>query len=188
MPPDSASQLSDQELLQMVTLGDELAFQQLYQRYQLAIYNYVLRLIHQENAAEELLQDVFLAVWQGAKRFRNQSSVKTWIFRIAHFRAVSWLRKHHKARLITEYSADMPLVSPEPSPEENLIDKAELSQVLAALETLSANHRAVIELTFAHGFAYQQIAEVMGCPVGTVKSRMSYALKYLNAELNQKNK
>ena len=82
----------------------------------------------------------------------------------------------------------MPLVSPEPSPEENLIDKAELTQVLAALETLSANHRAVIELTFAHGFAYQQIAEVMGCPVGTVKSRMSYALKYLNAELNQKNK
>jgi RNA polymerase sigma-70 factor (ECF subfamily) len=183
MFPDATDPLSDQELLQKIIAGDEEAFQQLYHRYQPMIYNYILRLIHQKNAAEELLQDTFLATWQGARKFRGQSSVKTWIFRIAHYKAVSWLRKHQKANQTTEFSPDLLIASPEPSPEKNLIDKAEIGRVLMALDTLSASHRAVVELTFVHGFAYQQIAEIMGCPVGTVKSRMSYALKYMNTEL-----
>jgi RNA polymerase sigma-70 factor (ECF subfamily) len=77
------------------------------------------------------------------------------------------------------------IVSASPGPEEVLIGKFETEQIVAALETLSANHRSAVELTFIHGFSYREIAEIMDCPVGTVKSRMSYALRYLAATLTR---
>lgn len=180
MATESSASMTDRELLKRISSGDELAFRQLYSRYKVGIYNYILRLIHHENAAEEILQDVYLTVWQGSGKFRGQSSVKTWIFRIAYFQSISWLRKNHDNEQIKEngiYSVQ------EPTPEEVLIGKFESARIAAALEKLSPNHRSVIELTFVQGFSYKEIAAVMRCPVGTVKSRMSYALKNLGVVL-----
>ncbi len=86
--------VDDGRLLQRVGKGDQVAFEQLYGRYSGQVYNYLWRLVHEQSVAEELLQESFLAIWKGAGRFRSQASVKTWIFRIAHNQAVSWLRKH----------------------------------------------------------------------------------------------
>ncbi len=172
-------EVDDLTLLREAARGDESAFRALYERYRTPVYNYILRLTHQDRVAEELLQDTFFAVWQGAGKFRGKSSVKTWIFRIAYYRSASHLRKSRETVDIPESR----IVSDAPGPEELLIGKFEAEQVIAALGTLSAKHRSVVELTFVHGFSYREIAEIMDCPVGTVKSRMSYALRYLSARL-----
>src|SRR5512143_294699 len=81
------------ELLRQVAAGDEAAFAELYDLYAPPVYNYLLRLVNEGAVAEEILQEVFLAMWQGAPRFREEAKVKTWLLRIAHHQAVSWLRR-----------------------------------------------------------------------------------------------
>jgi RNA polymerase sigma-70 factor (ECF subfamily) len=168
--------VADQQLIRMIARGDHNAFTELYNDYSVSIYNYLLRLIHIQNVAEDLLQETFVAVWKGAGRFHGRSTVKTWLFRIGHNQAVSWLRKEAGNELVDE--EHLPPV--EPQIEERLMLEWRTDQLLDALEELSANHRAVIELVFVHEMSYAEVAQVMNCPEGTVKSRMSYALKRLN--------
>jgi len=165
----------ERRLLKRVGKGDQVAFEQLYATYNLVLYNYILRLVHERSAAEELLQESFVAIWRGAGRFRGRSSVKTWIYRIAHNQAVSWLRKNagHESLDESQIPADEWRV------DESLMAEWQAEQVAIVLDKLSANHRAVVELVFEHGLSYAEIAQIMDCPVGTVKSRMSYALKNL---------
>jgi RNA polymerase sigma-70 factor (ECF subfamily) len=179
---------NDNELIRQVAEGDENAFRELYSRYHLPVFNYILKLIHQPSNAEEILQDVFVGVWQGAGKFRGKASVKTWIFRITHNRTVSWLRKDKKNQLALEDISQISIKSETPLPEEYLIAKGEHDLIHSALEQLAPIHRSVVVLTFGYGFSYKEIALIMGVPIGTVKSRMSYALRYLQAEIEkQKN-
>ena len=167
---------TDAELLRQVAAGDEAAFAELYDLYAPPVYNYLLRLVNESAVAEEILQEVFLAMWQGAHRFREEARVKTWLLRIAHHQAVSWLRRTRATA-----RADEELEAADHDPiEEHLARSWQIDQVRAALAQLTSNHRAVIELTFVQGLSYAEIAEVMNCPIGTVKSRMSYALRRLN--------
>jgi RNA polymerase sigma-70 factor (ECF subfamily) len=177
----------DSELLRMASRGDADSFGIFYDRYSTSIFNYLLRLTHEQGAAEELLQDVFLAVWQGAKRFRGDSSVKTWMFRIAHHRAVSWLRKNRGNRQPINFETEIPdsFAGGEVSPEMFSFQSWQVDQIIQALDQLTETHRAVIELTYIHEFSQKEIAQIMRCPTGTVKSRMSYALRHLNRILRQ---
>lgn len=167
---------NDHQLLRLVAAGDEAAFGDLYQLYSQPVFNYLLRLINDSAVAEELLQDVFLAVWQGARRFREEARVKTWLLRIAHHQAVSWLRRKRPAVPLdeaTEIAVDDPI-------DDHLARAWRADQIRQALDRLSVKHRAVIELTFVHELSYAEIAEIVDCPIGTVKSRMSYALRHLS--------
>jgi RNA polymerase sigma-70 factor (ECF subfamily) len=174
------SSAGDVFLLRRIAGGDELAFGELYQRYRGPIFNYVLRLIHEPKEAQDLLQEIFLAVWRGAYRFREQAQVKTWLYRIAHYQAVSWLRKH---RSVTSFEDVTGTRSDEYDPIAS--ESWQDDNVRKALNGLSSKHRAVLELAFVHGMAYKEIAQVVGCPVGTVKSRMCYALKALNKKIKR---
>ncbi len=170
----------DVELLRLVAAGNESAFAELYDQYAPPVYNYLLRLINEPAVAEEILQEVFLVMWQSAHRFREEAKVKTWLLRIAHHQAVSWLRRTRvQLQPQDEFEAD-----DSEHIEEHLAQRWQIDQVRAALAKLSPNHRAVIELVFVHGLSYAEISEVMSCPVGTVKSRMSYALRNLNTLLS----
>src|SRR5512136_3468781 len=84
---------TDAELLRQVAAGNEVAFAELYDLYAPSVYNYLLRLVNESAVAEEILQEVFLAIWQSAHRFREEAKVKTWLLRIALHQAVSWLRR-----------------------------------------------------------------------------------------------
>ncbi len=172
---------TDRQLLRRVAQGDEEALGILYQRHSRSLYNYLLRLIHEPALAEDLLQEVFVAAWQGAGRFRGRSKVTTWLFRIAHNQAVSWLRCR-KRECTLEKVADLAV---EGSPAEQMMGRWRADRIQAALEQLSPKHRAVLELAFYHELSYQDIAEVVGCPVGTVKSRVSYARHYLQEALDE---
>jgi RNA polymerase sigma-70 factor (ECF subfamily) len=172
---------TDTELLRQVAAGDEAAFAELYDLYAPPVYNYLLRLVNESTVAEEILQDVFLAMWRGAHRFREEAKVKTWLLRIAHHQAVSWLRRT-RAVLWTDEELD---ADGHDSVEEHLALSWQIDRVRAALGQLTPAHRAVIELTFVQGLSYAEIAEVMNCPMGTVKSRMSYALRHLSTLLSE---
>ncbi len=182
-PAAADSRSADHHLLRQVAAGDERAFDELYQTYHAIVFNFLRRLVNEPAVAEELLQEVFLAAWRGAGRFREQAKVKTWLLRIAHHQAVSWLRRNRRVSALEEVTetADDALI------EERFNQTWDADQIRAALDRLSPNHRAVIELTYVHELSYAEIADVMNCPVGTVKSRMSYALRHLSRELNEMN-
>jgi RNA polymerase sigma-70 factor (ECF subfamily) len=160
--------------------GDALA--ELYRRHCAALFNFHLSLVHDQAAAEDLLQEVFLAVWKGAGKFRGASTVKTWLFNIAYNQSVSWLRKRKSVPI-----AGIDEIVSEPGVEQTALDnlhrQATNQAILQALASLTPEHRAVIELAFYHNCSYAQIAEILGCPVGTVKSRISYARRQLLALL-----
>jgi RNA polymerase sigma-70 factor (ECF subfamily) len=170
---------SDVDLVKRTAGGDEGAFVELYQRFHLPIYNYLIRLVREQTAAEDLLQEIFLAAWQGAARFRGQAAVKTWLFHIAHNQAVSWLRRFRR----TTPLEDGEVGDPEESPEAYAMQSSSVRLIRGALNRLSPDHREVLELTFYHNMSIAEIAAVLGCPTGTVKSRMSYARRYLGSLL-----
>jgi len=178
----TASLSPDVVLLRQVASGDEGAFDELYVLYGAVVYNFLLRLVNEPPVAEELLQEVFLAVWQGADRFRAEAKVKTWLLRIAHHKAVSWLRHHRPASSLDEAAE---VAAGDDHIDERLVRAWEADRVRAALSELSPKHRAVIELAFVHDLPYADIARIVDCPVGTVKSRMSYALRHLTAVLGK---
>lgn len=173
--------VSDEALLRRVADGDEAALGALFQRYNARLFTYLARLVQEPASAEDLLQEVWIGAWQGARRFRGQASVATWLYRIAHHQAVSWLRRHRPAEALDHR---LPASGAEEPPALAMACwRAE--QVRQALNRLSPKHRAVLELTFGHGFSYQEVAAIVGCPVGTVKSRISYARRYLVEELRE---
>jgi len=176
----------DRYLLSEIVSGNESAIKELYERYHLQLFNYIFRIITNKEASEEIMQDVFLAVWTGAKRFKAQSSVKTWLFRIAHHKTVSWLRKTRRAPQTTELLDSIAQAeNKENDPARLAADKDMVHRLLAVL---SPRHREVIELSFFYRFSYREIASILGCPVGTVKSRMSYAIRHLSRELEKQEK
>ncbi len=166
--------------MEQVATGDEDAFGELYQRHHGQIYNYLLRMVQEPSGAEDLLQEVFVAVWQGAGRFRKESKVRTWIFRIAHHKAVSWLRRLRPVEGLSPFLAGTTV---EWNPEARSIRSWQNDRIQAALQELSPKHRSVVELAYGYGFSYQEIGKILGCPVGTVKSRMSYAMRQLQGVL-----
>jgi len=166
---------TDEQLLGRLARGDSQALTALYDRHARAIFAFLCRLTGDAAAAENLLQDTFLAAWQGAATFRRRSSVRTWLFGIAHHKAGHWLRRHRPLPL--EERDDLP--DPSPAVPE-LADAAwERERVTAALAQLPHEQRTVLELTFYHGLSCAETAEVMDCPVGTVKSRAYLARKRL---------
>ncbi len=168
------------DLLRQIAAGDDRAFDELYQLYAPVVYTYLLRLVNETSVAEELLQEVFLAVWRGADRFRAEATVKTWLLRIAHHQAVSWLRRHRQVSSLDEAAE---VAAEDDHFDERLVRAWQADRVRAALAQLSPKHRAVIELAFGQDLPYQEIAQIVDCPIGTVKSRMSYALRHLTAVL-----
>jgi RNA polymerase sigma-70 factor (ECF subfamily) len=173
------SQISDGVLIRRISQGDRDAFVELYQQYSRSMLIYLDRLVWDPAVAEELLQDLFLVVWKDAGRFRGRASVRTWLHRIAHNLAVSWLRKR-RPEVWEEFPT---MVDNDPTPEAETLNTVRREQIMAALEQLSPDHRAVVELAFFHQMRYREIAQVMDCPVGTVKSRMSHARRRLGAIL-----
>jgi len=157
-------------LLTRVATKDGAAFQQLYDRFADRVFRYALTILHDRHLAEEIAQETMIAVWNGASRFAGRSKASTWIFGIARNQALTLLRKEKRA----EQSPPPNLVQADPAK-----DILAREQVMAAMESLSADHREVVYLTFYEGLSYGEIARILGIPPGTVKSRMFHAKRKL---------
>lgn len=176
-PQDIQPGTDEHALMRQVAAKERRAFEVLYQQYYPRLFAYLMKLLSRRELAEEVLNEVMLVVWSEAARFRHQSRVSTWIFGIAYHKA--W-----KVRAKTAMPPpDTPLLAnpssdPE-NPEDALIRQETHTALRYAVQALSPEQRAVVELTFYHGFSYREIAEITGCPVNTVKTRMRYARAYL---------
>ena len=165
------SPAADSELLAAVGRRDRQAFAELYRAYQPRLYGYLRRMVASPTIVEEILDDVMFVVWTDARKFRGQSAVSSWIFGIAYRRALSALRKEGRYQAPLVRGTDT-VVAPERSASDSDL-------ICAGLSELSPDHRQVIELTYFCGYSYQEIAEVAGCPVNTVKTRMYHARRRL---------
>ena len=172
---------SESDLIARVGAKDLQAFEKLYRIYQPRLARFLANLLQRPQLVEEVLDDTMMVVWQTADRFRGSSKLSTWIFAIAY-------RKALKAKLrwpdpLPDDALDLQ-VSLEAGPDAQLQHQRLGDALREAMTTLSAEHRAVVDLTYFHGMGYREIAEVVNCPVDTVKTRMFHARRRLKQALS----
>jgi RNA polymerase sigma-70 factor (ECF subfamily) len=166
-------------LLREISRGSLGSFESLYRNYHPRLTRFLERVTHRPGLVEELLNDTMLVVWKHAERYHGGSKVSTWIFAIAYRKALKALRRREEA-------SDVELAEVEssaPGPEQHVGAHEVQALLLRALQSLSPEHRAVLELTYFHDHSCAEIAEVLDCPVATVKTRMFYARRHLRTLL-----
>src|SRR5687767_1488453 len=168
---------SDEVLIQRVAGGDRLAMQVLFARHHVRVYRFVLRLVRNEATAEDLISEVFLDVWRQAGRFEGRSAVSTWLLAIARFKALSSLRRRKNEELDDDMAAA--IEDPSDDPAATLQKKDRSAVLRRCLGGLSRDHREIIDLVYYHEKSVQDVAEIVGIPEGTVKTRMFHARKKL---------
>ena len=174
---------SDEVLIGRIASGDRLAMQVLFARHHVRVYRFVLRLVRNPTAAEDLISEVFLDVWRQAGKFEGRSAVSTWLLSIARFKALSTLRKRSEVELDEEMAEAIEDTSDNP---EVALEKKDKSAILRkCLTALSPEHREIIDLVYYHEKSVEEVAEVVGIPEATVKTRMFYARKKLSELLKQ---
>ena len=167
----------DRDVLRAIAQGNRQAIAELYDRHAQRLLDYLAHLTGDADTAEDLVQELFVIVWHDAARFRGQSKVRTWLFGIAHHLGISTLRRK-RALPLDGPTADG-LADPSPDPADLAALAVDRERLAQALQALSATHRAVVELVFYHGLTQAEVAQILECPLGTVKSRMHYALRAL---------
>jgi RNA polymerase sigma factor (sigma-70 family) len=176
-----SSSLEEMALLDRVRRKDLRAFERLYRIYQPRLARFLFNLVQRPQLVEEVLNDTMMVVWDTAGRFRGNSKLSTWVFSIAYRKAI-------KAKLRWPDSVEEPAldtrVSNDPAPDEELDQRRLHDALIGAMSQLSADHRAVVDLTYFHGLGYREIAEIMNCPVDTVKTRMFHARRRLRQAMS----
>jgi RNA polymerase sigma-70 factor (ECF subfamily) len=174
---------SDEALIARIAGGDRLAMQVLFARHQVRVYRFVLRLVRNEATAEDLISEVFLEIWRQAGKFEGRSAVTTWMLGIARFKALSVLRRRQEEELDEETAERIEDHSDDP---ETVLAKKDKGEVLRqCLTKLSAEHREAIDLVYYHEKSVEEVAQIVGIPEATVKTRMFYARKKLSELLKQ---
>jgi RNA polymerase sigma-70 factor (ECF subfamily) len=166
---------SDEMLIARIAGGDRLAMQTLFAQHRTAVYRWLLRMVGNEATAEDLLSDVFLDVWRQADRFQARSSVSTWLMAIARFKALSARRVRKDAEL--DETIEATVADPSDNPEIMLQKKNRDALVREALNSLTPDHKEIIDLVYYHEKSVDECAQILGVPSGTVKTRMFYARK-----------
>jgi RNA polymerase sigma-70 factor (ECF subfamily) len=183
LPPTSrwsTHDAQDAALLRRIAGGDLAAFEALYRTYFTRLGRFLHRMLRRPPLIEEVINDTMYVVWKRASSYTADSKASTWIFGIAYRKALKALAE-----------IDDPV---EPEDDEEPHDEATAADALMqselrlllnqAIARMTAEHRAVIELTYYHGCPYREIAQIMGCPVETVKTRMFYARRRLRELLD----
>lgn len=194
MPPATAAgacrrtdqpDADDSRLLEWVSTGDAEALSALYDRHAGCMLGLLRRMLGHGGDAEEVLQETFLQVWHQAGRYRvRRASGRTWLLMLARSRALDRMRADSARRQREEALAcEWPTLAP-PRGIARLVRHERRRGLGAALAGLSAPQRQAVELAFFHGLTQSQIAERLGVPLGTVKSRVLYGLKGLRRQLH----
>ena len=187
--PEKFASFADSDLVVRAIAGREDGFEELVRRYQRPIVAYVYRMVGDYDAALDLTQEVFIKVYGSLARYRSEYKFSTWIYRIAHNAAIDHLRRNSTRLEDLELESEAggtyekPLASSQPSPEQ-LSERAERrAEIEEIVEHLPSSYRELIMLRHALDFSYDEIAEVTGLPLGTVKNRIFRAREAMRAEL-----
>jgi RNA polymerase sigma-70 factor (ECF subfamily) len=170
--------MDDTDLIRLFRESEISAFEELVRKYQDRIYNLCRYMVRDPREAQDAAQDVFLKAYRGLKDFKPESSLYTWLYRIAVNTCLDYKRRSRReARRNESLSEDLP--SAEPSPDSLCESKEKTEALQAALAKLHAKLRAAIVLREIEGLPYEEIARVLHISVGTVKSRLSRAREEL---------
>ena len=174
---------SDEVLIGRIADADRLAMQVLFARHHVRVYRFVLRLVRNEATAEDLVSEVFLDVWRQAGKFEGRSAASTWMLSIARFKALSALRRRGEQEL--DDAMAEAIVDDSDDPQASLEKKDSGAILRKAIESLSAEHREIIDLVYYHEKSVEEVSQIVGIPEATVKTRMFYARKKLGELLKQ---
>lgn len=167
-------------LLRRIAGKERAAFEELYTLYYRRLFSYLFKLTRRAEMVEEVLNDVMVVIWKKAASFDGRSRPSTWILGIAYHKAMKALARRRPAEQAADDRRREPLEPVDHDEPERLLVRRELASTLGrALLAISAEQRAVVELTYYYGLSYQEIAAVVGCPVNTVKTRMFHARRRL---------
>lgn len=175
------AQEQDLDLIRRMTAGEENALRELYATYGQRLYAYAQRLTNDPATAEDVTQETLVIAWQTAGKFRGEGRLIAWLLGIVHHNAMKSLR--HAAQPLDALEDTVPAGNA--SPEEHAQAEEMKRWVRKGLQDLSTEHRAVLELVFYQGLTLNEVAEVCQCPLGTVKSRLSYARQHLRGVLSR---
>jgi RNA polymerase sigma-70 factor (ECF subfamily) len=179
-------ELADEDLMARVRDGEIAAFEVIYDRHGGVAFSLAYRICGTRASAEEVVQEVFLALWRSAERYdRTRGSVRTWVLGIVHNRAIDALRRSvvHDRRRASDEGIEERLEAPQRT-EEEVAHRDEAREIRAALGALPEEQSRVIELAYFGGFTHTEIAEMLGAPVGTIKGRMRLGLEKLRRTLD----
>jgi RNA polymerase sigma-70 factor (ECF subfamily) len=169
-------EVEDRDLIAKARRGDVEAYNLLVSRWEKRIFNYLLRLVSNREDAFDLSQDVFLKVYQSLSKLDDPARFSGWLFRIAHNEAFSLLRRRRPESAMTQ--------EPRPAESGPGLLPIELSLAVdSALRRLTEDQREAVLLKVFQGFKFEEMAEILGCPVSTVKSRLYTALDLLKTAL-----
>lgn len=171
----AARQDAERALLESIASGDRGAIAELYAAYQPRLFRFVYRLTRSHSTTEDLINDIMLAIWRGARNFRGDSKPSTWIFGIAYRQALKRLSRK-KLSIAPYFDVDLVADSSGRSFEQE-------DWVHRGLDALPPAQRLAVELVFYLGLSYEEVATVTDCPVNTVKTRMFHARRKLREQL-----
>jgi RNA polymerase sigma-70 factor, ECF subfamily len=173
----TARATTDEMLLERIATGDRSAMHTLYARHNVRVYRFVLRMLRDVTATEDLVSQVFLDVWRTASQFEGRSQVSTWLLSIARFKALTALRQRKYEDI--DQDEVMEVADSADTPEASL-DRSRTSEILrACVAKLSPAHREIVNLVYYHEKSVDEVAGIVGIPASTVKTRMFYARKAL---------
>jgi RNA polymerase sigma-70 factor (ECF subfamily) len=184
VPEAQRDERNDRELVYAARLGDGPSFDALFYRYRDGIYRLSLAITKDPQAAEEIVVDTFARAYRALARLEPDDTLRPWLYRVAINESYD-RRPRAPAATPLDEAAEEVASSDERSPAA-LAERAETKRmVLAAIETLDAKHRNVVVLHYLNELPLAEIAQIVECPVGTVKSRLHYALRRLRTHLAQ---
>jgi RNA polymerase sigma-70 factor (ECF subfamily) len=173
----SVPETTDEALITAIANGDKRAMQVLYGRHNVRVYRFIVRLTGNTSTAEDLVSEVFLDVWRQADAFEAKCQVSTWLLAIARYKALSALRRRTDEHLDEHMAESIEDTADDPETQAHTQDRNAIIQ--KCLKELSPAHREVIDLVYYHEKTVAEVADVIGIPEATVKTRMFYARKKL---------
>lgn len=181
------------QIIEACQAGDEAAFEELYRLYSGQVFSIAIRLTGSQVEAEEVTQEVFVSVYKNIHRFEFQSAFSTWLYRIVVRRAADSFRKAKK-HIINRISMDSDdhapthtLADSGQSPRDSLLESQKEHTLENAIQKLGTKHRTIVVLRYVQDLSYEEIAQVLECRIGTVKSRLNRAHKLLKQVLEEMN-
>ena len=187
----NGTSIADGELVQSAIAGRESGFEELVRRYQRPIAAYVYRMVGDYDAALDLTQEVFIKVYNSLARYRSEFKFSTWIYKIAHNAAIDHLRRYSvREQAISKglhpEKREVAVESRKLTPEQESERRERCSEIENVVRLLPAAYRELILLRHSHDLSYDEIAEVTGLPLGTVKNRLFRAREAMRDVLVQR--
>ena len=177
----SISQANEAELVSRSQSGDRNAFSELVRSHSHGVLHVIYRMCGDMRVAEDAAQETFIRAWLQIRSYRAGTSLRSWLYRIAVNTAIDMLRK--EKRILPGAVEDLEITEPGPGPEALLASSERTETVQQAVLDLPDASRAVLVLREYEGLSYQEMAEALDIPVGTVMSRLNYARKLLKERL-----